>query len=236
MIDFHSHILPCVDDGAESTEISLEMLRRSFQQGVDILIATPHFYADEDYPGDFLSRRNEAFRALNDTILVSPEAFPLIILGSEVLYFPGISEAEEIGRLTIGSSRTILLEPPMMPWTDSMLDELSRVGENFHCTPIVAHVDRYMQYLGDNSLMERVKERNMLVQVNTSYLLNTKTAKNAVQNLKKGNIDLIGTDCHNLASRGPNMAQALKQARMLGVEAEFQKLHQNALDLLRRRS
>ena len=48
MIDFHSHILPCMDDGADSIETSLAMLRESKRQGVDLICSTSHFYADED--------------------------------------------------------------------------------------------------------------------------------------------------------------------------------------------
>ena len=60
MVDFHSHILPGMDDGASSPEESLQMLARSRQQGVDVLFATSHFYADEEDPAAFLVRREEA--------------------------------------------------------------------------------------------------------------------------------------------------------------------------------
>ena len=46
MIDFHSHILPGVDDGPQNMEDSLSMLRSSFLQGVDLVVSTSHFYAN----------------------------------------------------------------------------------------------------------------------------------------------------------------------------------------------
>ena len=233
MIDFHCHILPGVDDGAEDVETSLAMLRQSFLQGVDLLVSTSHFYADEDYPKDFLKRRHRAFQRLQDAMLLSPQAYPPIVLGAEVLYFPGISEAEDLEKLAIGGSGNILIEPPMIAWSDSMLDEIAQVRENFGCTPVIAHVDRYMTYLEDATLIDRVRARNMLVQVNASYFLNPKTTKSAIQNLKSGKIDLIGSDCHNLTSRAPNLGLAWKQAKSHGVETEFKKLHQNAVALLR---
>lgn len=232
MIDFHSHILPNVDDGPDTMAESLTMLRRSFLQGVDQIVSTCHFYANEEYPGAFLQRRNQAFQALQDAMLMSAEIYPEVILGAEVLFFPGISEAEEITTLTIGSSNCILIEPPMMPWSDSMLDEIALLREHFGCIPVIAHVDRYMQLLHDNTLMERVRERDMVVQVNAEYFLNPKTVKSAIQDLKKGKIQLIGSDCHNLDFRPPNLRLAWKQARDLGAEAEFKQLHQNALNML----
>lgn len=235
MIDFHSHILPKVDDGPDRIADSLTMLRRSFQQGVDYVISTSHFYAHEEYPADFLARRNRAYRALCSAMMMTPEVYPRIILGAEVLYFPGISDAEEIGALMIGSSKSILIEPPMAPWSDVMLDEIAQLGRNLDCTPVIAHVDRFMQLLRDETLMERVLERDMWVQVNAEYFLNPKTVKVAVRNLKKGHIQLIGSDCHNLLSRSPNLGLAWKQAKAFGVETEFKMLHRNAVNLLRRR-
>lgn len=235
MIDFHAHILPKMDDGAESVAVSLAMLRQSFLQGVDAVVATSHFYANEEYPKDFLRRRDHALGVLRYAMLMSPEVYPAVIPGAEVLYFPGISEAEEIPSLMIGASSLILIEPPMAPWTDGMLDEIVRLGENFRCTPVIAHLDRYMRLLRDKSLPDRIRERNLAAQVNAEYFLDPQTQHAAVQDLKKGHFRLIGSDCHNLDSRPPNLGLARKQARKCGVEAEFSQLHKNASDLLRLR-
>ena len=54
MIDFHSHVLPGVDDGSKSMEQSLQMLEASVQQGVTHMVATPHFYASRMDPDSFL--------------------------------------------------------------------------------------------------------------------------------------------------------------------------------------
>lgn len=234
MIDFHAHILPNVDDGPERMSESLAMLRESFLQGVDLVVSTSHFYAHEEYPNEFLKRRNRAFRNLQDAMLMSPEVYPRVVPGAEVLYFPGISDADGIGSLRIGSSGSILIEPPMSPWSDSMLDEIARLGRNLGCVPIIAHVDRFMLMLHDDTLMDRVRQRGMLVQVNADYFLNPKSAAAAVQNLKRGNIQLIGSDCHNLDFRPPNLGLAWKQAKAFGVEREFKMLRENAVKLLNR--
>lgn len=235
MIDFHSHILPGVDDGPETLEESLTMLRDSFLQGTDLMVSTSHFYGGDEYPGEFLKRRNAAARQLMDAILFSAEVYPRVVLGAEVLFFPGISEAEEIKLLQIGNSRSILIEPPMVPWTEDMLDEIQQLGRNFDLIPIIAHVDRYMNMLQDPSLIDRVLQRNPVVQVNGSYFLNPKTQKVAFANLKAGKIHLIGSDCHNLASRPPNLGSVRKLVRDHHAEHAFHKLHQNAVELLTNR-
>lgn len=232
MIDYHCHILPQMDDGPDRLSECLTMLRRSKEQGVEVMVSTSHFYADEDYPAQFVERRNAAFRRLREAMGRKTESYPLIVLGAEVLYFPGISQAQDIEKLTIGSGRTILVEPPMAPWSDTMLDEIVELGENLHCRPVIAHVDRYMRMLKDKHLLDRVLERNLLVQVNASWFLDPGTVKSAVRNLKQGKVHLIGSDCHNLLSRSPNLGQARQQAKTYGAEAEFEELRRNALRLL----
>lgn len=232
MIDFHSHILPGVDDGPETLEESLSVLRDSFLQGVDGMVSTSHFYAMDEYPEEFLKRRNAAAKQLKDALLYSTEVYPRIILGAEVLFFPGISEAEEMRKLQIGRSGCILIEPPMAAWTDDMLDEIRQLGQNFDLVPVVAHVDRYMNILQDESLIARVLQRDLTVQVNGSYFLNPKTQKAALKNLKAGKIHLVGSDCHNLDSRPQNLGMVRKLVRDRQMKTEFQQLHKNASELL----
>ena len=235
MIDFHSHILPGMDDGPRSVVESLDMLRSMLRQGVDTVVSTSHFYANDEYPGDFLKRRELAAGRLKEAMLFSEEIYPDVILGAEVLYFPGISEAEEIEQLRIENTRCILIEPPMAPWSEDMLDDIQYMGENMNLQPVIAHVDRYMSVLKDAALIDRVLRRNMIVQVNGTYFQNPKTKRAALKNLKAGKIQLIGSDCHNMASRPPDLGAARSVARMNRTEAEFQQLHRNAADLLMNR-
>lgn len=235
MIDFHSHILPGVDDGPKTLEESLSMLRNSFLQGTDLIVSTSHFYAMDEYPAEFLKRRDEAARQLKDALFYSVEVCPKIVLGAEVLFFPGISEAEEIQQLQIGSSGSILIEPPMAPWSNDMLDEIRQLGQNFNLNPVIAHVDRYMTMQQDDSLIDWVLQRDLTVQVNGSYFLNPKTQKAAFKNLKAGKIHLIGSDSHNLVSRPPNLGMVRRMAREKNMQTAFQQLHQNAAELLMNR-
>ena len=57
VIDFHSHILPGIDDGSASVEQSIAMLRMEAEQGIDHVVATPHFYPQYDTPEHFLRKR-----------------------------------------------------------------------------------------------------------------------------------------------------------------------------------
>ena len=68
MVDFHTHILPGIDDGSRKTEESLELLRLERKMGVDTVVLTPHFYADENCPARFLERRSRAWDRLREQL------------------------------------------------------------------------------------------------------------------------------------------------------------------------
>ena len=221
MVDFHSHILPEMDDGAESVETSLRMLRESARQGVNVIFATSHFYADQEDPEHFLARRAAAYERLRAEQEKSVQVYPDIYLGAEVLYFPGMSGAEELKMLTLGSTNCLLVEPPMMRWTDTMLDEIEQTGANLSCVPVIAHIDRYMRMLGDNMLFDRVNGRRILIQVNASFFIHEDSRQIALKYLSEGRIHLMGSDCHNMTDRAPNLGEAAAVIRKAGVLKPF---------------
>lgn len=221
MIDIHSHFLPEIDDGSDSIETSLGMLLESYSQGVDLIAATPHFYADEDDPESFLARRNDAYDRLQAAMASVRESFPRILLGAEILYFPGMSVADELYEMRLGGAPLLLIEPPMIPWTDSMLDEIELTGQNLHCIPMIAHVDRYMYMLRDNSLIDRLGQRRLLTQVNASFFIRPMSRAFALELLRDDRIHFIGSDCHNMGERAPNMGTA---AEIIAENGEADKL------------
>ena len=65
MIDWHTHILPEMDDGSRSVEESKQMLQALHEQEIDCVIATPHFLANREPVEHFLARREQAYRQLS---------------------------------------------------------------------------------------------------------------------------------------------------------------------------
>jgi protein-tyrosine phosphatase len=233
MIDFHSHFLPGIDDGSDCVETSLAMLHESYRQGVRLMFATPHFYADEDDPESFLLRRSHAYRELREAIAERQDTeIPEILLGAEILFFPGMSVAEELVELGMERTPFLLIEPPMMPWSNSMLDEIELTGENLRRIPVIAHVDRYMRMLRDSTLIDRLKGRRMLVQVNASFFLYD--SQRALDYLRQNRIQFIGSDCHNMEQRAPNMGPAEEIIRLDGASDSFEAMNKRIFSLLGR--
>ena len=85
-VDFHTHLLPCMDDGSVSPLESRRMLDIMCADGVSEIVLTPHFYPDRESPDTFLSRRAESVAALRTILRLSD---PRLYLGAEVAYYVG---------------------------------------------------------------------------------------------------------------------------------------------------
>ncbi len=208
MIDWHSHILPAVDDGSRSTAESVGMLKMLAEQGVDTVVATPHFYANDESIEDFLQRRSAAYETLKKEAANAPE----ILLGAEVRYYQGIGRMENINKLSIAESRLLLLEMPFSVWTEYTVRELVELSSRSDIKLCLAHIDRYLR-LQKRSVWERLYESGILMQVNASFFIDLFTRRRAIEMLCEGAIHFIGSDCHNLKSRPPCIGEAFGQIR-----------------------
>lgn len=212
IVDFHSHILPGIDDGSQSVEESLSLLRMEAEQGIDQVIATPHFYPQYDTPEHFLHKRAEAEAALRKA-MQSHTGLPKLRIGAEVYYFNGISNSELMSELTMDAKKCILIEMPPPPWTDTMYRELEGLYNKQGLMPIIAHVDRYIGRFRTYGIPERLAQLPVLVQANAGFFLRRSTSAMALRMLQKERIHLLGSDCHNLSTRKPNLSEAQKRIR-----------------------
>ena len=212
MIDFHTHILPGVDDGSQSVEESLTLLQMEAEQGITRVVATPHFYPGRDDPERFLRRREKAEKALRQAMAGRGD-LPQISIGAEVYYFSGISDSELISELTIDQKRCILIEMPNVSWTDSMYRELEGLYAKRDLLPVIAHVDRYLSFGSNARMLERLAELPLLVQANANFFLKWATSRKALHMLQDGRIHLLGSDCHDCSDRKPNLGAAWEVIR-----------------------
>ena len=207
MTDFHSHVLPGIDDGSASVEESVALLGLLYEQGVDCVCATPHFYALYDEPDAFLSRRNSALLKLAEAI--DGKGLPRIIPGAEVTYFPGISNMQSIEALCLAGSKYLLVEMPEELWSDYTVNELVKLAVTKDIRLVIAHAERYIS-LQRSSTLKRLREIGVLMQSNVSFFINRKTRRRALGLLRRGEIHFLGSDCHNLTLRPPRYAEAVK--------------------------
>ena len=204
MIDIHSHILPGMDDGSSSLEESLSMARESARQGVRLLAATPHFYATQEDPNSFLWRREKSLALLESAW---QDSFPTLLVGAEVRYFDGISRVETIAHLTLDHTRILLLEMPFTSWSGRMVDEVLELQRSRGLQVLLAHVERYMKDQ-DGQVWETFRQNGVWMQCNANFFLRWQTKRKAQALFKKGEIQMLGSDTHNMDTRPPNLALA----------------------------
>ena len=209
MIDWHSHILPCMDDGSRSVEESLSMLEALAEQGVDTVIATPHFYANEETVDAFLARRRAAYEALTTA---AKDCGVRILPGAEVKYYPGISRMEGLERLTVADSGLLLLEMPMARWRDMTIRELTELSNLRGVRIILAHIERYLSQQ-ERGTVERLRESGILMQANASFFDRLAGRSRAFRLLGSGCIQFLGSDCHNMTTRPPALRSAYDRIR-----------------------
>lgn len=231
MIDFHSHILPGIDDGSANGSQSVAMLRLEGAQGIDLVVATPHFHAQLDDPEAFLRRRAESEGLLRRELEKQP-GLPDFITGAEVTFFRGMSEWEFLPELTIGGTGHILVEMPPAPWPEEYFRELEAIRTRRRLRPIVAHIDRCIAPLRTFGLPRRLVTMPVLVQANATFFLDKRTAAMAIRMLRADQIHLLGSDCHNLTSRRPDLGDAVRRIREKNGAAGLRRIEEYERQIL----
>lgn len=204
MIDWHSHILPGIDDGSRNAAESLEMLAMLSEQGVSTVIATPHYNANFESPDAFIARRDAAYDTLGATL---PKESPRILRGAEVQYYAGISKLAALESLCIEGSDILLLEMPFTAWTEMMINEVIHIAATRRITVMLAHIERYLHF-APRGTWQRLCAEGILLQTNASFYIARMSRRKALTMLREGTVHVIGSDCHNISERPPRLGQA----------------------------
>lgn len=220
--DWHSHILPGVDDGFKEMEDSLKAIAEMEKLGVKHLWLTPHVMEDCPNETKNLRKRFEELKLTYDGNVT-------LHLASENMLdslFEDRLEANDF--LPLGENGTHLLvetsyyNPPMN--MTGLLEEIKRKG--YH--PVLAHPERY-QYMDDKDYT-RLKELGVLFQANYFSLVGGygSTAQKKLEwLLKKGMIDLMGSDLHrykvlvNLVEKSPRNKKHLEAMKEVGSKSHY---------------
>ena len=225
-VDFHSHILPGIDDGSRNIEMTEKMLKMEKNSGITKIVATPHFYLSEQTLDSFLEKRAEAFektRPLAERMGVE------IKLAAEVLYTGSLLE-NDLSKLCLEGTNYMMIELPYQRLTGQFINEFrSFAGSIFpDIVLILAHAERYLNFTDEDSIYE-IMNTDMVVQLNSGdFKMFSKHTKFMYDLLKHDMAHLLGTDCHNITSRAPNMDIAKKAIEKKISPHCFEHLMKNA--------
>lgn len=222
MVDFHTHILPKVDDGSTDALMSVALLKELKNQGVKRVLLTPHFYAYASSAEVFAERRETSKQELLLELKKNPVDIELY-LGCEVLYFEELWRIEGLKDFSIRGTEYILVEMPFAPWSENMVRGVEKlIGKGL--TPVIAHFERYIKYKGNWEKLYEMVEMGALLQMNCRYINDFKTRRRAIKFIKSGAVFAIGTDCHNLDGRAPDYREAVNILKRKLSDSEFKQL------------
>jgi protein-tyrosine phosphatase len=202
MIDIHTHILPYIDDGAKDTEEALKMIRYLALQGVDMAVCTPHFDPLISTIEEFIEKRDKALQAIytSDITLIS---------ASETRYQELLYEYSALDPICIGKSRYLLLELPYKEnWSDYDIEDIEKLMSLYNVIPIIAHIERYKALWKSKKAIRQLMSLGCIVQINAGTIIDINKRKTALHYIKNGLVDVIGSDCHNMSKRPPNLKDA----------------------------
>lgn len=201
LVDLHAHILPGVDHGSRSVEMSLEMIRKAKSIGIRTIVASSHFYFHEMSPERFLELREQSCRQLTEAMEKEGLGDVRIVKAAEVALESDLLTVADPGiihRLCIEGTDFLLLEMPLFDvmWSERTYDAVYEIEYRYGVKPIIAHIERY-----NRSFAERLMEPTCLAQVNADLIASFSGKRYFKSLLDRGVVHFLGSDAHNSVGR-----------------------------------
>ena len=208
MVDIHHHLLPGLDDGSDSIETSVEMVKLAARDGITHIVCTPHANGQYRYDPAVNAGKTSELRSR-----LATENIP-ITLGNGCdfhLSFDNVTDAKrDPGRYSINGLGYLLVEPPdygIPPGLTETFYELELAG----LSPILTHPERNPTLQAEPERMRPWLRGGLLVQVTADSLTGHKgrrAERMAHMLLEKRWVHFLATDAHNTTSRPPRMREA----------------------------
>ena len=199
--DMHSHLLPGLDDGAETVEQSVAMLRELQGLGLRKLVMTPHIM------GDFYKNTPEGIRAALSALQTAAKQAGItnVELQCAAEYYLDEWFGRRLDRgdelLTFGGTkRYLLIETSYINEPFNLAETIFRV-QSMGYQPVLAHPERYTYFYGRFDELKKVRDNGALLQLNLNSLAGyySSGAKRVAEKLVDAQmVDMVGTDAHNL--------------------------------------
>ena len=205
MVDIHSHILPGLDDGAQTIEESLAMLRQAAENGTTDIVATPHANSNYVYQDELV-----------DQLIgqLSEEMGGAIRLhrGCDFhLNFDNLSSVlQDPTRFTVNAGRYLMVELPDFPSLPVMRKVLSRLLA-VRIVPVITHPERNGTVCGNLAELDNWVRDGCLLQITAQSYLGRfgNTAQRVAETLMDaGSVHFVASDAHDVLDRPPNLAPA----------------------------
>ncbi len=197
MIDFHTHVLHNIDDGAQDLSTAIAMLEEAKANGTDTLVVSPHYYPRfEEGLDSFLTLRSQRFQELKEAS--KGRDVPELRLAAEVNVCTQFSDFSRVKELCLEGTDYMLIEMPFVTWEEWMLECVYNLTVK-GIIPIVVHIDRYMHY--PPQAISALNELFPLYQISSEAMLSHQSRKMIFDLFKSGKAHVMGSDMHNMKIR-----------------------------------
>lgn len=232
IIDVHCHLLPGVDDGAESTSQAMSMLDISMKEGITTTVVTPHLVCDGSEKAH-AEKIRAAFRTLQT--MVTEKGLPVrLILGYEILLSTSLLHIDNLSEYVIEGSNKLLVEPHLAEPPEA-LDELIYEADHDKLGIILAHPERNQWLASRMDYLRELVDRGVMIQVNAGSITGfwgKSSARSARRMAEQGLVHLIGSDAHSDGMRGPYARTALSMmSNWIGDSALEAVAYRRAVEL-----
>ena len=230
MIDIHSHILPGLDDGAQTMEEAVGMATNASKNGISGIVATPHLFRGGNGQGTLeiidVKRRDLEANLKENNIDVK------IYSGAEVHISHNLLDEIRNNReyLVLNRSSYMLLEFPadhIFSGAKSLFFELMSDG----ITPIIAHPERNTVFIRNPNLLLEFIRMGTLAQANSGSffgLYGTNVQMAAVRFLELNLFHFVGSDGHSMRSLNSGFSEVLSViSKIIGDEEARALVDQN---------
>lgn len=212
MIDFHSHIIPAVDDGSKDIEMTMNMIQNAINEGTEVICATPHFIYGECETSlkDYNIKLQQIIERSSLDIKVAA--------GVEVYINPDLPQIFKEKKIWgLNGGKYILIELPMEQfpiYTEKVFYDLRLLG----LVPVLAHPERNMAIHKNLELLIDLVEQGNLAQMNSGSLMGLyggEIKRQAEKLLKMNLIHMLGSDAHNDGKRNTFLSEAYNKVKEL---------------------
>lgn len=211
IIDIHTHILPEVDDGADSMDEAVELLELAKRNGTKAIVLTPHFPNDKLENGVDNWVYNEKFNAFANNPKVKEIGIKLYTGAENFCTRSTINKIQQKQLITINNTQNILIEF-MQNEHYSFMSECveSLFGAGY--IPIIAHVDRYFYLQRNAQMVMELKDRGCIIQMNSNSLVCGGLRQRFADWIFSNELaDIVASDAHNMFSRTSNLSLAYEE-------------------------
>ena len=219
MIDFHTHILPNIDDGSRSIEETFNLIKEAKNVGFEAIISTSHYI--EEYYETNAPEREVWINAIYENLQAKNIDINLY-LGNEIYLSENIIKLLEEGKAsTINDTSYVLFEMPLNAEPMNLYDVIYEMMQ-YKLVPILAHPERYSFVQKEPELIYDLIEKGVLMQANFGSILGIygEKAQMIVRKFFESNmIHFLGTDVHRQKSIYPKVPEALVEiTKIIGDE------------------